>query len=74
MNVTKQGIPVYVPRKKQRVKLKLNQDYNKFNRFATMIGYEEGMMIVKMVPVWHQDFKKLKRQQFKIIDVWDKEK
>lgn len=73
MQMTKHGIPVYVPKKKQRVRLKLNQDYNKHNRFATMLGYEAGMVVVKMVPVLHKDYKKLKRQKFRVIDIWNKE-
>lgn len=77
MQVNANGIPVDIPRLRKKVtniqtpKI-LHNDFLKFNRFATMLGYENGCSVTAVVPVAHPDYKVLKKQGFRILEVWDK--
>lgn len=76
----KNGIPVDIPHKRQRLltgikrsngkRTHVHSDYDKYNTFATM--YKPSERVWAMVPVAHPDFKELKKQGFKKIEVWKK--
>jgi hypothetical protein len=75
--MTKNGIPVDMPwQRKKTAKIStskhLHNDFNKFNKYATMVGFEDGYAVTVVVPMGHKDFKLLQRQGFKIVDVWEK--
>ncbi len=69
------GIPIDIPsahKKAPRVKTQKPAEYNKYKTFATMFKIEHEQRIWATVPVAHPDFKSLKKEGFKIIEVWDK--
>lgn len=76
MNENRNGIPVDVPhlRKKQKVTVSkvLHPDFNKYKTFATMYGLEDGFKVIVVVPIKHPDFKALKKQGYRILEIWER--
>lgn len=73
--MTKNGIPLDIPvqrKKLSNVVVQKQNDYCKFNKFATMLGFEEDCIVTVVVPVAHPEFKKLKKQGYRVLEVWDK--
>lgn len=69
------GIPIDIPSARKRapkVNMQKPVEYNKYKTFATMFKKENDQRIWATVPIAHPDFKSLKREGFKIIEVWDK--
>lgn len=77
MRVNSNGIQVDIPwLRKQVTKIQtpkiLHNDFQKFNQFVTMVGSENGCSVTAVVPVAHPDYKVLKKQGYRILEVWDK--
>lgn len=69
------GIPIDILSARKlapKVKTQKPTEYNKYKTFATMFKKENDQRIWATVPIAHPDFKSLKREGFKIIEVWDK--
>jgi len=72
---SRNGIPIDIPSARKqapKVKVQKSAEYNKYKTFATMFKKENDQRIWATVPIAHPDFKLLKREGFKIIEVWDK--
>lgn len=77
MQMTKHGIPIDIPGQRKKIgrittSQTLHNDFNKFNKFATMVGKEGGFPVTVIVPTMHPEFKQLKLQGFKVLEIWDK--
>lgn len=75
MQLNKNGIMVDIPGLRKRttkIIQKPRNDFTRYKTFATMIGYENGCNVTATVPVAHDDFKKLKQQGYKVVEVWEK--
>ncbi|QCR33152.1 hypothetical protein [Lysinibacillus sp. SGAir0095] len=77
--MTKNGIPLDIPgQRKKTTKVQVVQkprnDYNKYNTFATMSGFENRCYVTAIVPTMHPEFKVLKKQGYRVLEVWDKRK
>lgn len=73
--MTKHGIPIDFPGQRKVTKVQTIQkpnDYQRFKKFATMIGVEEGCFVTAIVPMGHADFRRMKRQGYKVAEVWEK--
>ena len=72
--MTKNGIPLDIPWVRKKVSkvqvVQQRNDFDKFTKFATMVGYEEGCRVTAVVPMGHEDFKTFLAQGYKVIDVW----
>lgn len=69
------GIPIDIPSARKsvpKVKTHKQAEYTKYKTFATMFKKENDQRIWATVPIAHPDFKSLKKEGFKIIEVWDK--
>ncbi|MCM0626502.1 hypothetical protein M5J14_18565 [Lysinibacillus sp. OL1_EC] len=68
------GIPIDVPgaRKAPKVKTQKPVEYNQYNVYVTMFKFEDGIKIWTMVPLMHPDFKKLRKEGYRITEKWDK--
>lgn len=75
MHFNKNGIMVDIPYlRKRRTKVipKPQSDFTRYQTFATMQGSEKGCNVIVIVPVAHEDYKKLKKQGYKEIERWTK--
>lgn len=75
--MTKNGIPLDIPGQRKKVgKVQVIQtpqsDYIVYNKFATMVGFEDGCTVTAIVPVAHPEFKAMKKQGYRVVEVWDK--
>lgn len=72
--MTKNGIPLDIPgqsKKLSKVQVQKPQsEFNKFYKFATMVGFEEGCHVTAVVPMGHPDFKTFLNQGYVVIDIW----
>lgn len=69
------GIPIDIPTARKpapKVKTRKPSEYNKYNTYATMFKKEDGQRVWATVPVAHPDFKALKKENFEVVEVWDK--
>ena len=77
MQMTKNGIPLHIPGQHKKVAKvqvqKPHNDFNKFTKFATMSGREDGCYVTVIVPMGHLEFKEYLAQGFKVIDIWSKQ-
>jgi len=73
--MTKNGIPLDIPGQRKKVSkiqvAKQRNDFNKFTKFATMVGFEDGCYVTAVVPMGHEDFKSFLAEGYKVIDVWN---
>lgn len=77
MQMTKNGIPIDIPglrRNSVKAQIVQNQanDYNAYYKFATMRGVEEGCIVTAVVPLAHPEYRIMKKQGYKVLEVWDK--
>lgn len=74
--MTKHGIPIDFPGQRKVTKVQttkiLHNDFQKFNKFATMTGFDQGHPVTIIVPKVHPEFEALKKQGYKVIEIWDK--
>lgn len=68
------GIPIDVPgaRKSPKVKTQKPVEYNQYNLYVTMFKREGDQNIWTMVPFMHPDYKKLRKEGYRITEKWDK--
>lgn len=69
------GIPIDIPGARKsvpKVKVQKPNEYNQYNVYVTMFKFEDGIKIWTMVPFMHPDFKKLRKEGYRITEKWDK--
>lgn len=69
------GIPIDIPGARKsvtKVKVQKPIEYNQYNVYVTMFKHEDGQNIWTMVPFMHPDFKKLRKEGYRITEKWDK--
>ena len=69
------GIPIDIPsasKQVQKVKTRKPFEYNQYNKYVTMHKCENGQDIWTMVPFMHPDYKKLRKEGYRITEKWDK--
>lgn len=75
MQRRRNGILIDVPsaRKNPRVRTKtVLNDYEKYNSFLTMEGFEDNCKVTVMVPEKHRDVVMLKRRGYVEVEKWMK--
>ncbi|MFF2179387.1 hypothetical protein ACFVT8_23490 [Lysinibacillus sp. NPDC058147] len=68
------GIPIDIPsarKQVQKVKTQKPGEYNQYNVYVTMFKREDGQNIWTIVPMAHPDFKKLRKEGYRITEKWD---
>ncbi|MGE7114750.1 hypothetical protein [Lysinibacillus sp. NPDC047702] len=69
------GIPIDIPSARKsvpKVKVQKPTEYNQYNIYVTMHKREDGKNIWTMVPLMHPDYKKLRKEGYRITEKWDK--
>ncbi|MCT6815333.1 MAG: hypothetical protein M3043_02885 [Lysinibacillus fusiformis] len=69
------GIPIDIPAERKRapkVNTQKPAEYNHYNVYVTMFKREGNQNIWTMVPFMHPDYKKLRKEGYRITDKWDK--
>ena len=69
------GIPIDIPsarKQVQKVKTQKPAEYNQYNVYVTMFKRVEGQNIWTMVPLMHPDYKKLRKDGYRITEKWNK--
>ena len=72
MQTNKHGIPIVttMPKMQKYQTFMPHPDYKKYQKYATLIGYEDGHKVIATCPVEHTDYEKLKKQGYKEIEQW----
>lgn len=69
------GIPIDIPsarKQAQKVKTQKPSEYNQYNVYVTMFKRVDGQNVWTIVPIAHPDFKKLRKEGYRITEKWDK--
>jgi len=69
------GIPIDIPsecKRTPKVNTQKPAEYNQYNVYVTMFKREDGQNVWTMVPLMHQDYKKLRKEGYRITEKWDK--
>lgn len=69
------GIQIDIPSARKtvpKVKVQKPNEYNQYNVYVTMFKREGDQNIWTMVPFMHPDFKKLRKEGYRITEKWDK--
>lgn len=72
---SRNGIPIDVPgarKQVQKVKTHKPVEYNQYNVYVTMFKREGSQNIWTIVPLMHPDYKKLRKDGYRITEKWDK--
>ncbi|WBF54883.1 hypothetical protein HXV90_02940 [Lysinibacillus sp. JK80] len=69
------GIPIDIPSERIRapkVKTQKPAEYHHYNVYVTMFKRVDGHNVWTMVPFMHPDYKKLRKEGYRITEKWDK--
>lgn len=69
------GIPIDIPSARKsipKVNVQKQTEYGQYKVFVTMFKHEDGHNIWTMVPLLHPDYKKLKKEGYRVIEKWEK--
>lgn len=69
------GIPIDIRSARKpipKVNMQKPTEYSQCNVYVTMFKLEDGHNVWTMVPLLHPDYKKLKKDGYRVIEKWEK--
>lgn len=69
------GIPIDIPSSRKlvpKVNVQKRTEYSQYNVHVTMFKREDGHNVWTMVPLLHPDYKKLKKDGYRVVEKWEK--
>lgn len=69
------GIPIDIRSARKpipKVNMQKPTEYSQYNVYVTMFKREDGHNVWTMVPLLHPDYKKLKKDGYRVVEKWEK--
>lgn len=76
MQVSKNGIPIDIPKQRKKApttnEFKAHNDFYRYKKYATLEGFEDGFRVTATAPIGHPDFKDLLAKKYRIVEKWER--